>query len=437
MIKIKTRICLLAFCLGTVLQVNAAPAANDCQTLQLATCPAPADSQLPDVKDMLTWNQQQRVVGFRNDYRSYEGDVFKAGKAQPIPRVSQDLSAVTYHYQGNDITLSDYLKRNSVTGMMVIKDGKIVWDYYGNGNTPTTLWTSRSVGKSVVSTLVGIALKEGKISSLDDEVVKYNPDVRGTAWEHVTIRQLLQHTSGVSWGEDYTDPNSDFAKLTQCEANSNTYSCVNKLVKDPQRKAYAKPGQTWSYSSGGAWLLGDTLEKATGKSLAQNLQEKIWQPDGMIHDGVWHSYQLGKHDVGAHGFNATLEDWGKFGLFIMNNGILPNGTKMLPDHWVADARTWNTAEKSVTPAHPDGSYGYEWWNNSVPATAGDVAPKHGLESKDTMWALGIFGQMIVVNQKEKLVIVQWSTWPKAEPSFNAQPLEASLMFNAIANKLAK
>jgi len=431
----KTGISLLALCLSTVLQVNAAPVTRDCQTLNLTTCPTPADAKLPNVKDMLTWNQQQRVVGFRNDYRSYEGDVFKAGKAVPIPRAAQDLSKVSYQYHGQNFTLADYLKRNSVTGMMVIKDSKIIWDYYGNGNTPTTLWTSRSVGKSVVSTLVGAALKEGKITSLDDEIVKYNPDVRGTAWEHVTVRQLLQHTSGVTWDEDYTNPKSDFAQLTQCEAKSETYNCVNKLIKDPQRKAYAKPGQAWSYSSGGAWLLGDTLEKATGKSLAQNLQEKIWQPYGMNHDGVWHSYQKGKHDVGAHGFNATLEDWGKFGLYIMNNGVLPDGTKTLPDNWVVDARTWNQAEHSVTAAHPDGGYGYEWWNNSVPVNAGDVGPKHGLESKDTQWALGIFGQMIVVNQKEKLVIVQWSTWPKAEPSFSAQPLEASLMFNAIANKL--
>ncbi|WP_435953308.1 serine hydrolase domain-containing protein [Dryocola sp. BD626] len=437
MTKLNTGICLLALCMGTALQVQAAPAANDCRTLKLATCPAPADKPLPDVKKMLTWDQQQRVIGFRNDYRSYEGDVFKAGKAVPIPRAARDLSKVAYRYQGKEIALAEYLKRNSVTGMMVIKDGNIVWDYYGSGNTPTTLWTSRSVGKSVVSTLVGVALKEGKIASLDDEVVKYNPDVRGTAWEHVTLRQLLQHTSGVTWGEDYTDPKSDFAQLTQCEANDDTYSCVNGLVNDPQRRAYAKPGEAWSYSSGGAWLLGDTLEKATGKSLAQNLQEQIWQPYGMNHDGVWHSYQQGRHDVGAHGFNATLEDWGKFGLFIMNNGVLPDGTKKLPDSWVAQARSWNQAANSVTAAHPDGSYGYEWWNNSVPANAGDVGPKHGLESKDTMWALGIFGQMIVVNQKEKLVIVQWSTWPKAEPSFSAQPLEASLMFNAIANHLAK
>jgi CubicO group peptidase (beta-lactamase class C family) len=429
---------LLALCLGVSLQVSAATDTHACGVPQLTTCPAPVDAKLPDVKNMLTWNQQDRVVGFRNDYRSYAGDVFKAGAAQPIPVEERSLAAAHYQFHGKNYSLQDYLKRNDVTGMMVIKDGKVAYQYYGKGNTPTTLWTSRSVGKSVVSTLVGAAVKDGKIASLDDEIVKYNPDVKGTAWEHVTVRQLMQHTSGVKWNEDYTNPQSDFAKLTQCEANKDTYACVNALVKDPKRAAYAKPGAAWSYSSGGAWLLGDTLEKATGKSLAQNLQEKIWQPDGMVHDGVWHSYEQGKHDVGAHGFNATLEDWGKFGLFILNNGVLKDGTKVLPDNWVQDARSWNHADKSVSAAHPDGTYGYQWWNNSVPVNAPqDVGPKQGLASQDTMWALGIYGQIIVVNQKENLVIVQWSAWPKAEPSFSAQPLEASLMFNAIANTLAK
>jgi len=437
MCKMKSELCLLALCLGFSLNAGAAQPAGNCGVPQLATCPQPVDDSLPDVKEMLTWDGQQRVVGFRNDYRSYRGDVFKAAVPRPIPRLSRSLSAATYDYHGQRYGLQEYISRNNVTGMMVIKDGKIAWQYYGGGNTPTTLWTSRSVGKSVVSTLVGAAVKEGKIASLDDEIVKYNPAVRGTAWEHVTVRQLMQHTSGVKWSEDYTNPQSDFAKLTQCEANAGTYACVNALVNDPQRQAYARPGEAWSYSSGGAWLLGDTLEKATGKSLAQYLQEKIWQPYGMTHDGVWHSYQPGRHDVGAHGFNATLEDWGKFGLFIMNNGVLPDGTKVLPDGWVKAARTWSTADKSVTAGHPDGSYGYQWWNNSVPVTARNVGPVKGLESQDTMWALGIFGQIIAVNQKEKLVIVQWSVWPKAEPSFSVQPLEASLMFNAIANALAK
>lgn len=432
--KIKTA--LLTLCLTTAFNIQAGPVLNSCKSLHLNNCPAPVDSKLPDVKNMPTWNQQQRAIGFRNDYRSYDGDVFHAANGQPLPRAPQNLSKVGYQLHGRSYQLKDYLKRNNVTGMMVIKDGKVVWDYYANGNNTTTLWTSRSVGKSIVSTLVGVALNEGKIKSLDDKVVKYNPDVRGTAWEHVTVRQLLQHTSGVNWNEDYTNPQSDFSQLTQCEAHPNTYACVNSLVKDPKRKAYAKPGKAWSYSSGGAWLLGDTLEKATGESIAKYLQDKIWQPYGMNRDGVWHSYAVGKHDAGAHGFNATLEDWGKFGLFVMNNGTLPDGQQILPKNWVKDARSWNKAKNSVNKLHPEGTYGYEWWNNSVPATATDVAPTTGLSYQDSMWALGIYGQIIMVNQAQKLVIVQWSTWPKAEPSMLEQPLEASLMFNAIANKLA-
>lgn len=435
----KIKVALLATCIAIALPASAEmvdyskPMVNACNVAGL-TCPDNVDKTIPAVKDMLKWDQQDRVIGFRNDYRSYTGDVFKAGTGNPIPRDLKDLSDVSYDYQNHTYNLNDYLKRNDVVGMLIIKNGKVVWEYLGKGNDKTTLWTSRSVGKSVVSTLVGIALKEGKIKSLDDLVVKYNPDVKGTVWEKVTIKQLLQHTSGVEWGEDYTQPKSDFDQLTQCEAQKATYNCVNKLVKSPTRKAYAKPGEAWAYSSGGAWLLGDTLEKATGVSTATYLQEKIWQPYAMVRDGVWHSYVLGKHDTGAHGFNATLEDWGKFGLFIANNGVLPNGSQILPDNWVKEARTWNQAKNSVTAKHPEGSYGYEWWNNSIPDSyQGKYTNK--LKSTDTQWALGIFGQIIMVNQPENLVIVQWSTWPEAEPSFDAQPLEAALMFNAIADKL--
>lgn len=434
--KIKTGFCLIALSCGAIIEANATPATVHCP-VPLATCPAPLDKNLPDVKDMLTWTPQQRVVGFRNDYQSYPGDIFRAGKSPvPLPVAHRDLSAVSYEYQGHHYLMSDYLKRNNVTGMMVIKDGKKVWDYYGDGNTKTTLWTSRSVGKSVVSTLVGIALKQGKIASLDDEIGKYNPEVRGTAWEHVPLRNLLQHTSGVAWNEDYTNPQSDFAKLTQCEAGKETYDCVSKLVLDPQRKASAKPGQIWSYSSGGAWVLGDTLEKATGETLARYLQDNIWQPYGMVNDGVWHSYLPGKHDVGAHGFNATLEDWGKFGLFVMNNGILPDGTKTLPDNWVTDASSWNRAEKSVSTDYPEGQFGYQWWNMSVPLSVKNAAPLDGLTRDGTLSAEGIFGQMIAIDPPHKLVIVQWSAWPQAEPASDAQPREASLMFNAIEHKLS-
>ncbi|WP_239372635.1 hypothetical protein [Snodgrassella gandavensis] len=163
--KIKTA--LLTLCLTTAFNIQAGPVLNSCKSLHLNNCPAPVDTKLPDVKNMLTWNQQQRAIGFRNDYRSYDADVFYAANGQPLPRAPHNLSKLGYQLNGKLYLLKDYLKRNNVNGMMVIKDGKVVWDYYANGNNSTTLWTSRSVGKSVVSTLIstliGVALKEGKI----------------------------------------------------------------------------------------------------------------------------------------------------------------------------------------------------------------------------------------------------------------------------------
>lgn len=429
--KIKTNRTLLTALVISSLLSPAVMAA--CNGTDLTTCPAPFDARLPDAHTMLTWSQADRVVGFRNDYRNYAGDVFRHGNATPLLPAEKPLTDARYQVKGKIYNLQDYLKRQNVSGMLVLKNGKVAYKYLGEGNTDSTLWTSRSVGKSVVSALVGVAIKEGKIHSLDDLVTQYEPDLKGTAWEGVTLKQLITHTSGVAWTEDYTNAQSDFARLTECEAKPGTYDCVRTLVKGLHREHPA--GENWSYSSGGAWLLGDVLERATGMTLAAYLEKSIWQPYGMASDGVWHAYSKGQHDVGAHGFNATLEDWGCFGEFILHNGTLPDGKQILPEGWVKQSSAWTQAKGSVSEAHPKGLYGYQWWNNEVPATATNVEPKVENSLKDSLWALGIFGQMIMVNQKENLVIVQWSTWPQAEPSFSAQPLEASLMFSAIANAL--
>ncbi|SQC33253.1 6-aminohexanoate-dimer hydrolase [Kluyvera cryocrescens] len=423
--------CLLASLMAATF--ISAPAMAACEGTALTECPAPFDAKLPDTQKMLTWSQAERVVGFRNDYRNYKGDVFRHGKATPLVDADKPLTQASYEVNGKQWNLQDYLQRQNVSGMLVLKDGKVAFKYLAEGNTDTTLWTSRSVGKAVVSILFGAALKEGKIHSMDDLVTQYEPDLKGTAWDGVTLKQLIQHTSGVAWNEDYTNPQSDFAKLTQCEAHPGAYECVRTLVSGLKRAHPA--GEVWSYSSGGAWLLGDVLERATGMTLAGYLQQTIWQPYGMANDGVWHAYTQGQHDVGAHGFNATLEDWGRFGEFVLHNGRLPNGKQVLPENWVAQSANWNTAQKSVSAAHPQGIYGYQWWNNEVPANAKNVVPTARDSLKGSMWALGIFGQMIMVNRAENLVIVQWSTWPQAEPSFSAQPLEASLMFSAMANAL--
>jgi CubicO group peptidase (beta-lactamase class C family) len=427
----------MAMAMSAMLVVSTAHAATShrCDAVALEKCPAPFDATLPDPKQMLTWNQQERVIGFRNDYRNYAGDVFHHGEGRPLQRAPQQLKTVSYVMNGKQFTLDDYLRHQNVTGLLVLKDGKIAYKYLADGNTDSTLWTSRSVGKSVVSTLVGLAVHEGKIKSLDEPVTDYEPDLKGTVWDGVTLKQLIQHTSGVAWDEDYKDPESDFSKLTQCEARPGTYDCVRTLVTHLKRAH--DPGAVWSYSSGGAWLLGDVLERATGMPLAAYLQQTIWKPYGMASDGVWHAYTQGQHDVGAHGFNATLDDYGRFGEFVLGGGRLSDGTKTLPDNWLDEASKWTRAKGSVSGGHPDGIYGYQWWNNSEPADAKNVSPAPDQSLRQSLWALGIFGQVLMVNRPEHLVIVQWSAWHEAEPAFDTLPLEASVFYSAVAKQLSQ
>ena len=406
-----------------------------CGVAGLKVCPQPFDKTLPDPHAMLTWDQDTRVVGFRNTYRLYEGDVFSSNDAKPypLPPASQALPAIHYSMNGTTYNLDNYLANQSVTGLLILKDGKIAYEYYGKGNTANTLWTSRSVAKSVVSVLVGVAIKEGKIKSVDDKITQYLPELKGTAWEAVTLHQLMQHTSGVVWDENYASPDSDFSHMTQCEAKPAPYDCVLNLVKSVKRKPGVKPGEVWSYNTGGAWLVGRVLENATGMTIAKYLESRVWSRYGMQQDGVWHALVKDKVDMGGHGFNASLRDWGRFGQFVLSGGQLPTGEKTLPDDWIARSTHWTTAKGSVTASAPNGQYGYQWWY-SAPAPDANAEPKKTATSDQTFWALGIFGQSIAINPAEKLVMVQWSTWQHAETPSSLYD-EQALFVNAVSEAL--
>jgi len=402
-------------------------------------CPQPINKFLPDVSKMLLWGDQARIIGQRNSYRNNPGTPIPAGgKVFALPEAPAamhlNLWDISYTRDGRKVSLPEFQKEQNVQGMLVIKEGKIVYEHYAGGNTPTSLWSSHSVGKSFVSTLVGIAIKEGKIGSLDDAVTTYLPKLKGTGWDGVKLRNLINMDSGIDWNEDYANPKSDFSKLIQCQAHiATTYTCAQNLIYPLKRKH--APGEVFSYTSGGAWLLGDILERAVGMPIGSYLSAKIWKPFGMEHPGIWHAYQTGKHDVGAHGLNATLKDWGRFGLFIQGGGKLPDGTSLLPDNWLKDAATWSKAKGSVSPAYPDGIYSHEWWNMQIPANATNISPGADEYPKGSLWAVGIFGQIIIINPRDKLVYVQWSTWPEAEPKFDGKPENLALMFTAINNKL--
>ena len=384
---------------------------------------------------MLSWNQAQRVVGFRNTYRLYRGDVFhtNATRAEPLPRAAAPLPAIHYLMDGRVSTLEGYLDHQSVTGLLILKNGRIAYEYYGNGNTERTLWTSRSVAKSVVSVLVGIAVREGLIHSLDDAVIAYVPELRGSAWNDVRVRHLLQHTSGVAWNEDYADPKSDFAVLTHCEARAQPYPCVLRLLKSLHRRPGVDLGAAWSYNTAGAWLLGLVLERAAQTTLAHFLETRLWSRVPMEADGIWQALVPGQVDMGGHGFNATLRDWGRFALFVENGGHLPDGRGLLPDDWLTQSVTWTKAQGSVTPSSPDGQFGYQWWFQGVDANRPD--PERANDTaRESFWALGIYGQAIAIDRAQHLVLVQWSVWQHAETPPSLYD-EQALFFGAVARAL--
>jgi CubicO group peptidase (beta-lactamase class C family) len=439
------KLCLIALC-GLAIQPTSGFAGPDpdavnaselmqCRTIGLTRCPMPFDESLPPAEKMLSWDQYARIVGFRNTYRLYQGDVFHAlgGSVYPLPAASSVMPRVQYEMDGRSLNLDDYLKHQSATALLVLKDGDVVYEYYGSGNTNKTLWTSRSVAKSVVSVIVGMAIKEGSIGSVDDPIIRYLPDLKGSAWEHVSLRNLLQHASGVSWNENYADPNSDFARLTRCEASPAPYQCVLHLVSSLRRRPGVDPGDVWSYNTAGAWLVGRVLEQATKMTIARYLETRLWSRFAMQDDGVWEALLKNQVDMGGHGFNATLRDWGRFAQFVVQGGKLASGEELLPAGWIEQSMAWTKAKGSVTPASPDGQYGYQWWFAGVdPPHLGDGSVM--TTARESLWAEGIYGQAIAIDPVAKLVMVQWSSWKQAEGP-DSLYTEQALFFNALKQAL--
>jgi CubicO group peptidase (beta-lactamase class C family) len=168
-------------------------------------------------------------------------------------------------------------------------------------------------------------------------------------------------------------------------------------------------------------------------TIARYLETRLWSRFAMENDGVWEALVKGQVDMGGHGFNATLRDWGRFALFVAGGGKLPSGEELLPPDWIAESTQWTKAGGSVTPATPNGQYGYQWWFGGIDPNRADR--DHAVQTaQNTFWAEGIYGQAIAINPTEKLVMVQWSTWKEAETPASLYD-EQVLFFNAVARAL--
>lgn len=309
-----------------------------------------------------------------------------------LPKAAQQLTQVRFTANSRNYDIYDYLAMNRVSGLLVLKNGQIVHETYQYGNTEKTRWMSMSVAKSVTSTLIGAAVKDGFITSIHDPVVKYVPRLAGSAYDGATVRDVLMMASGVKWNETYTDPASDRRQLLEAQISQVPGSAMALMSKLPRAAA---PGSVNNYSTGETQVAGEIVYGATKKPLAQYLSEKIWATYGMEAEANWWLDSPNGVEIGGSGLSATLRDYGRFGQFIMENGAI-DGRSILPDGWVAEAGSPKTLSTGAAL-----NYGYLWW------IAGGASAADG-----AFYATGIHGQNVYINQKEKVVIVTWGAQSK-------------------------
>ena len=342
-------------------------------------------------KNTFGWNQKEKEFGF-----AHFDEIFKTRevpKGRKVSKLPQGAAIAAFNKGGRkEKELDAFITAQKVAGILILQNGKIRLERYALGFSDAARWTSHSVAKSVTSALVGAAIKDGYIKSIDDYLVTYIPDLKGSAYDKVTIRDLLTMTTGVKWNEIYTDPNSDIVKFYTQPVDPGIDEIVSYMRKLPSE---AEPGKKWVYKTGETHLLGVLVSAATGKTLSEYLSLKIWAPYGMEGNATWNIGRTSQEFAGCC-LQMKLRDFGRFGQFILD-GARIKGKSIVPDDWLQLATT------TQVKLWPGWGYGFQWWTLS----------------DGTFRALGIHGQMIHIDPLRHLVIVLNSAWPEAE-SFERQ-----------------
>lgn len=374
--------------------------AQDCESVEASVAQSeraniPGETMGQKLESLLFWTQAEKERRF-----PIMQDIFPSIQIPTGPKASpfEEVKNLTPEWK-DKTTLASYMADNHIGGVIVIKDNKIRLEEYTEGVDKETLWTSFSMAKSVASMLLGVALKEGAIESLEDVLEKYIPELKGHDYGKVTVYQLLTMTSGIAWNEDYEDPNSDVAQMYQSPCVNNESHILTYMK--PLRFAH-EPGTHWNYSTGETDLVGILIQKATGKSLSNYLSEKIWQPWGMEKCAYWLADECSNQNIGGSGLSASLRDYARLGTLMLDSGKQANES-IFSEEWLdnATALLYETNDQG-------GGYGYLWWRF-----------KNGSYA-----AVGIFGQMLYIDPHKDLVIVQIAAWPKASSDYLTKERQA-------------
>jgi CubicO group peptidase (beta-lactamase class C family) len=385
---------------------------------------ADTERAFPDVTNTTPENQ---AATFRNHDQVWPHSIVRRGDAvRPLPLHACSLADLTFEVGDVRLSLSDFMARRRTAGLLILKDGEIALERYGMGNGPESRWTSFGAANVVTSTLAGAALHDGAIGSLDDPCDLYLPQLCGSAYEGVTIRNVLRMCSGVAWREyDQADGRSDVRRLVRAVLSRRPGAVLDLLCARP----LAQPqGVVFNYSTGESCLLGAVVAAATGRSLADDCTETIWGPAGMEADAYWQLECEDGLELGGLGLSACLRDVGRFGQLVMEDGAAFNGRRVLPPGWrdlAGQPDSAATAFGQLTPGSPAG-YGYQWW--ALPG-----APfADGLHA-GAFSAFGGYGQRIYINPAERVVAAIQSAW--REPSDSDAEVETNALLRAAVRAL--
>ena len=373
--------------------------------------------RLVQLRRVATLFDEDRIVhNFQNMDQVFPTEAIeRGGTVHEFERVPWELPA-SFEHRGQRRDTEAFVRDHVVTGMLVLHDDEIRVERYHHGHSADGTHIAWSVSKSVLSALFGIAVEEGHVADIHQAVTEYVPELAGSGYDGVSIKNVLQMSSGVGFDEDYGDPDSDINRMGTALATGSSmleFAGTLERVRDP--------GTVQHYVSIDTLVLGIVLERATGRSLSQYTSLKLWKPLGMESDAYWMTDGTGS-GMAFGGLNASLRDFARFGRLYLHRGNW-NGVQVVPEEWVASSTTPDAPHlmPSSEPGNERMGYGYQWW-----------LPE---DWDDDFIALGIYDQMIYVDPKNDLVVALQS----ANPAFQDDDFEsgrvALSLFRAIAAKL--
>jgi len=325
-----------------------------------------------------------------------------------------------YEWKNQSSSFEDFNRRNFTSAILIMKGNHVLHEEYRSGSSEDTRFMSFSAAKSITSTLVGMAIEDGSIRSVDDKLTEYLPALIGSVYFGVTIKDALQMISGVIFeGESFNlDDNSiPFTKAHNESIVEHRYRFVEAANGLKKRQP---AGEKFDYNTMNTAILGWLVENSTGKRLSTYMEERMWKPCGMESNAAWildGPPGVGREMAGGL-FSATLRDFGRFGLLFSNNGKI-NGKQLISASWVKAATTADREPIRCGNLYEDydAGYGYQWW----------------LKPNGQYAAIGVYGQLICIEPKQNIVMVKLSHWP--EVYIAELESESFAFFDAVVNSL--